>query len=122
MENMMESKYLSKGKVKGKGYWKKSIYVSTSNTGYWSKYGGGRYREDVSLPFWTCQACNEMQINILPSYLIEYPQGEFLKVCTMCRYITIRYNIKAFDQLVDKVRHTNLFSLIANLLTVPIQY
>lgn len=117
---MEKSKHLSKGKTGQRGYWVKSHYISTSNTGHWSKYGGGRLQEIVNLPTWVCQACQEMQTDCLPSYLFQYPEGEYIKICVMCRHVVIRYELKTFDQLITKVRRTPLFNLLANLLTLPL--
>ncbi len=107
-------------KVKERGYWDKSHYVSKSNTGFWTKWGGGRYVEVIDLPEWSCQACNDPQVDVLPSYLFQYPEGEYIKICAMCRYVVIRYELKSFKELLSKVRHTDLFSMIANLLTLPV--
>lgn len=116
----MKSKHLSKGKVIKHGYWVKSKYVSRSNTGYWTKWGGGRYVEIVDLPEWTCQACNQSQLSVLPSFTMEYPIGEKIRICGMCKYVLLRFKINSFIDLTKEVRHTNLFSNLANLLTLPI--
>lgn len=116
------NKHLSKGKIVKHGYWVKSHYVSRSNTGYWSKYGGGKLVEHAQLPEWKCQSCGEMQFNVLPSYLYEYPQGEYIKICTMCRYMVIRYSLETFTDLLSVVRGTGVFDTIANLLTLPLRY
>lgn len=108
-------------KIKGKGHWEKGHYIAKSNTGYWSKWGGGRYVEDISLPEWKCQSCGETQVNVLPSYTFEYPTGEFIKVCVMCRYMVVRYQIANLFDLVDKVRGTGIFDTIANLMTLPLR-
>lgn len=121
MENV-KSKHLSKGKIVKHGYWAKGRYVSQSNTGHWSKYGGGRLVEIVDLPIWNCQSCQEPQVDCLPSYLFQYPEGEYIKICVMCRYIVIRFQPKSFDELISLVRRTPLFSVIANLLTLPALY
>lgn len=118
----MKSKFLSKNKVVKHGYWKGSHYISQSNTGYWSKWGGARYVEQQNLPEWNCQACGDKQFNCLPFYLIEYPEGEMLRICAMCRHVVIRYQLKSFLELVDKVRRTDLLSMIANLLTLPLPF
>lgn len=116
------NKHLSKGKVVKHGYWIKSRYVSQSNTGFWSKWGGGRYVEVINLPEWACQACQEPQVDVLPSFLFEYPSGEFIRICVMCRHVVVRYQLNSFQELLRKVRRTDLFSEIANLLTLPLEY
>lgn len=109
-------------KIGGRGYYVKSHYVSKSNTGYWSKYGGGRYVEETHLPIWFCQSCNLPQVNVLPSYLFEYPTGEYIKICTLCRHITIRYHLQTIDELLEKTRDSELTRNIANLITMSILY
>lgn len=118
MENM--SKFLSKNKVVKHGYWKKSSYVSQSNTGYWSKYGGARYVEQQSLPEWVCQSCGTKQFDVLPFYCVEYPVGEVIRICVLCRHIVLRYELQTFLELVEKVRRTDLLTTLANLMTLPL--
>jgi YgiT-type zinc finger domain-containing protein len=118
----LKNKHLSKGKTGKRGYWAKGHYISQSNTGHWSKYGGGRLVEIIDLPTWNCQSCHELQINCFPSYLFQYPEGEYIKICVMCRYIVTRFTPTTFDELITLVRRTPLFSLIANLLTLPASY
>ena len=117
----MRSKHLSQGKLENsRGHWEKGHYISKSNTGYWSKYGGGRYVE-LNLPdVWTCQACNEPQPKIFPQFSLEYPEGELIKICVMCRHMLIRNEINNFIELVNQVRHTGIFNSLANLLTLPL--
>lgn len=122
MADLIVSKHLSKGKVGQKGYWVKSHYVSMSNTGHWTKYGGGRKQEIVDLPTWVCQSCHMLQTNCLPYYLFQYPLGEYIRICVMCRHIVIRYSLNDFQQLISLVRRTQLFDTIANLITLPLPY
>lgn len=118
----IKKKFLSKNKIVKHGYWVKSHYMSQSNTGFWSKYGGARYVEQQDLPEWTCQACNEKQFKVLPFYLIEYPEGEKLRICGMCRHVVLRFQLQSFLELVAKVRRTDLLTSIANLLTLPLRF
>ena len=118
----MRKKYLSDSKIVERGHWEKSHYVSKSNTGFWSKYGGGRYVELTEPDVWICQACNEEQPKVFPQYSFEYPQGEKVKICVMCRHILIRHELQSFLDLIRQVRHTGIFNSLANLLTIPLSF
>lgn len=109
---------------KPKGHWESGHYISVSTKGHWSKWGGGRYGNQVEElnGEWTCQACREKQFDFLPYFLVEYPIGEYVKVCGMCHYVVLRYRLQSFLQLIERVRKTNLLSIIANLLTLPLTY
>lgn len=59
-------------------------------TGHWSKWGGRRYdliagRQDSILQnIWNCQSCGEQIPNEFTPYKYEYPEGEFIRVCSVC--------------------------------------
>lgn len=118
----MRKKYLSDSKIVERGHWEKSRYISKSNTGFWSKYGGGRYVELTEPDVWICQACNEEQPKVFPQYAFEYPEGERVKICVMCRHILLRYELQSFLDLIRRVRHTGIFNSLANLLTIPLSF
>ena len=76
-------KYLSKDS--------KSHYKKTGITGYWTKYGGVRrfatvnqYDDPYITDGWICQSCTRQQTKELPHYPFEYPEGEFIRVCSDC--------------------------------------
>lgn len=106
-----------------KGYWKGGHYISLSAKGHWSKWGGGRLGDQQEqLPEWMCQSCSVKQFNILPFFFLEYPSGELVRICALCRHIFIRYELQTFLDLVEKVRRTDLLTSIANLMTLPVRY
>lgn len=110
-------------KIKKKGYWEKSRYISQSNTGYWSKWGGARFAGDYAkYDEWSCQACSKTQYNILPSYSVSIGENEFVRVCALCRFVFIRNALDSFEELIDIVRKPDVLTLIANLITVPRQF
>lgn len=60
-------------------------------TGGWSKYGGKRH----SIAYnqhglsevddqWACQSCGQRQPHDLSPYLYEYPEAEYIRVCSVC--------------------------------------
>lgn len=110
-------------KIKKRGFWKKSKYIPLSNTGYWSKYGGGRFVSDFeNNKTWHCQACGEEQLDIFPSYLLTRGTIENVRICTFCRYITVLKNVNVYDDLLILVRKPDMLALIANLATLPIRF
>jgi hypothetical protein len=58
-------------------------------TGHWTKYGGALYtiypnqwdRPEVE---WICQSCAKEQPKELNPYLFEYPEKEYIRVCSPC--------------------------------------
>lgn len=110
-------------KAKKRGYWNKSRYISLSNTGYWTKYGGGRYTSDrEELKTWHCQSCGEKQLDLFPSYVIGIGSVESVRVCVFCRYISIIKNVNSYEDLLVFVRKPDMLALIANLATLPIRF
>lgn len=58
-------------------------------TGFWTKWGGRKMSivesQNAVLPdFWYCQSCNDMQPKELPCYHYEFPEGEYIRICSVC--------------------------------------
>ena len=71
-------KYLSK--------WDGSHYKSTGMSGHWTKWGGAIkdvIQEDLS-DIWYCQLCGTEQPKDLTPYKHEYPEGEWIRICSNC--------------------------------------
>jgi len=69
-------------------------------TGAWSKWGGSRQclvKEELSK--WSCQNCGEEQPQELPSYTIEFEQGEYLRVCSKCKNLMVIEDVSIFATL-----------------------
>jgi hypothetical protein len=58
-------------------------------TGSWSKYGGGKKSLGVNqfervYDEWVCQSCGCIEPKEITPYLIEWPKGEYIRVCAIC--------------------------------------
>lgn len=76
----------------------------------WSKWGGpllGLVQEDLTKE-WICQACGEKQTDKLSPYMYEYPQGEYIRICSKCHYIRQKEHVEPcqFALLLYIVRKT----------------
>jgi hypothetical protein len=72
----------------------------------WTKYGGANYglvQEDKT-PEWYCQACREKQGSEMPSYMFEFSENEFIRICSLCQARKIFNHIKDLAELIAFVR------------------
>lgn len=58
-------------------------------TGGWSKWGGGKKTVAINqfdrvYDEWNCQSCGFKQPKEITPYLIEWPEGEYIRVCAIC--------------------------------------
>lgn len=81
--------------------------VTVTSLGFtWNKYGGTSYgvlQKDLT-PQWYCQACNEPQTEDLPPYMFEYPEREYIRICSKCQFERTTKNIDSFFELIQIVR------------------
>lgn len=72
----------------------------------WTKYGGknlGLVQEPKSAE-WYCQACTQKQGSELPSYMFEFSENEFIRICTLCQAKKLMHQIKTLSALLELVR------------------
>lgn len=102
------------------GHWEGGHYVSKGKRGYWSKYGGGDSWREPQEVEWYCQSCNQLQPGVMPSYKIAMDDGEYVRVCPMCKHISL---VERLEQIYDLITLVRPFGgTIANLLSLPLNY
>lgn len=72
----------------------------------WTKYGGANYglvQADKTTE-WSCQACGNKQGSELPSYMFEFSENEFIRICTLCQAKKLQNHIKDLNELLELVR------------------
>lgn len=75
----------------------------------WTKYGGsklGLVQENKTLE-WSCQACGDLQTSELPSYMFEFIENEFIRICSVCQYKKITSHAQSLDELLQFVRRSS---------------
>lgn len=60
-------------------------------TGHWSKWGGRRMsiiesQNAVIDDTWVCQSCGHDQPKEISPFKFEYPEHEYLRVCSICYF------------------------------------
>lgn len=73
----------------------------------WSKYGDpnfGLVQRNLTEE-WACQSCSEAQDNHLPSFMFEFMEREFIRICSKCQNLKIKNNVSTFDKLIELCRH-----------------
>jgi hypothetical protein len=102
------------------GHWEGSHYIPKGNRGYHSKYGGGKRWKEPDDNEWYCQSCNQPQLGIMPSYSVRLNDEESVRVCPMCKHISLVKEIIYYTELVNIIRPFG--NAIANLLSLPLRY
>lgn len=72
----------------------------------WSKWGGvnlGLVQENKT-DEWACQACSEMQTSELPSYMFEFIENEFIRICSICQALKTINHLETLTALLQAVR------------------
>lgn len=77
----------------------------------WTKWGGPNYGlvQKNLTEFWYCQACKEEQTMDLPPYMFEFPEREYIRICSKCHHLRLENNIKPcqYRQLLNLVRSSH---------------
>ncbi len=84
----------------------KSLNGISSKAYAWSKWGGkllGLVQENKT-DEWACQACGEIQGSELPSYMFEFLNNEFIRICSVCQSVKHVNKINNFTMLLQIVR------------------
>lgn len=72
----------------------------------WSKYGSSNFglvKQNITED-WTCQACGERQEINLPSFMFEFLEREFIRICSKCQNNKITNSITTLDSLIKLCR------------------
>lgn len=94
----------------GENEWNKNIEdrVSglTKKAYGWSKWGGKNLGlvQEKKTNEWSCQTCGERQGSELPSYMFEFSENEFIRICSICQAKKLLNHIKTLQELVSLVR------------------
>lgn len=86
---------------------KKVIDRSITNKAYsWSKWGGSNLGlvQENKTDEWNCQACSEPQTSELPSYMFEFIEKEFIRICSVCQSLKLLKHIETLSELIDTAR------------------
>jgi len=73
----------------------------------WSKWGGANFGlvQENKTEEWSCQGCGSPQTSELPSYMFEFTDNEFIRICSVCQAIKLHYHIHSLDNLIEAVRN-----------------
>lgn len=74
----------------------------------WSKWGGANYglvQKNLTNE-WSCQACGQTQPDELTPYMFEFVEREYVRICSKCHHIRIKFDILPlqFTVLIERVR------------------
>ena len=72
----------------------------------WSKWGGANFGlvQENKTDEWSCQGCGVPQASELPSYMFEFLENEFMRICSVCQAIKLAKHIHTLDSLIQAVR------------------
>lgn len=72
----------------------------------WSKHGGpnhGLVKQNLTED-WTCQSCAGVQAKNLPSYMFEFADREFIRICAVCQSQKLSHDIILLEDLIKHCR------------------
>lgn len=72
----------------------------------WTKYGGTNLGlvQDGKTIEWSCQVCSDVQASDLPSYMFEFIENEFIRICSICQAEKIAHHVLTLQELIEATR------------------
>ena len=72
----------------------------------WSKWGEPNYGlvQKNLTDEWYCQCCNRQQSSHLPSFMFEFGEREFVRICSLCQNTKLEMQLTTFGDLIKVCR------------------
>lgn len=72
----------------------------------WSKWGRTQTGLEKREPKWACQACGEIQPEVIEPFLFKFANNEYLRICWKCQWRVLERHIKKPIRLLKLCRVT----------------
>jgi len=70
----------------------------------WSKWGGIDPGLQKRTPEWVCQACGEVQPEVIDPFIFPLSNMEYLRICPDCQNKKVTFHIETFEIMIKVCR------------------